>query len=491
MHVLPIEAYTSQEWFDREQKQIFSKVWRYAGFVEDLTQPGQYIAVQAGLNSIFIVMGEDKKLRAFHNICRHRGTQLLRAVGKTQKAITCPYHDWTYDLDGNLISVPDEEPEFPALDKSCLSLKAASVATWRGMLFVHPDPNVGPIADWFGEIEPRLGPHKVDELVEYPDAASSKEVKANWKIVVENYIDVYHLAHLHSGTLAMYDHAKAEYGFVGPHYTCWEPLSSEYRENIKQNAPMPLILDEDQLGASVPMLFPGLGLSEDETSWSIFHVFPVAPDLTRIETRTKVKNASSWEFMKQEWRSWSFWKKQITGKYDVNDSSHENDPMTSGDFMAEDIYACEQQQKSLQSPYFEVGPSAQNGEGPVRQHQQIVLDYMNEEDTPSKTPDKTKAISAKKEQVEGVRATVEVVLQGEACNVLVDTGQTILDAAREAGLEPPFSCESGICGKCQAQLVEGNVHMKACMALDDREIENGTILTCQAVPLTSSLRVEY
>ena len=112
MHHLPVKAYTSQEWFDREQEIIFSKTWAYAGFVEDLTEPGQYISVQAGLNNIFIVMGRDRRLRAFHNICRHRGTQLIRAVGKTQKALTCPYHDWTYDLEGNLISVPEEDAEF-------------------------------------------------------------------------------------------------------------------------------------------------------------------------------------------------------------------------------------------------------------------------------------------------------------------------------------------------------------------------------------------
>ena len=100
MPILPVAAYTSQEWFDREQERIFSRTWAFAGFAEDITEPGQYISVQAGLNSIFIVMGRDRRRRAFHNICRHRGTQLLRAVGQTQRAIVCPYHDWTYDLRG-------------------------------------------------------------------------------------------------------------------------------------------------------------------------------------------------------------------------------------------------------------------------------------------------------------------------------------------------------------------------------------------------------
>lgn len=108
-HNLPVEAYSSQEWFDNEQAKLFSKTWRYAGFVEDLNKAGDFITVQAGLNNIFIVMGEDKTLRAFHNMCRHRGTQLLRSVGKTQQSITCPYHDWTYNLKGELCSVPEEK----------------------------------------------------------------------------------------------------------------------------------------------------------------------------------------------------------------------------------------------------------------------------------------------------------------------------------------------------------------------------------------------
>ncbi len=374
MHVLPVSAYTSQDWFDREQEQIFSRTWAYAGFAEDLSEPGQYLSAQAGLNNIFIIMGRDRRLRAFHNICRHRGTQLLRAAGKSQKAITCPCHDWTYDLEGNLVSVPEERTEFRGLDKSCLGLKPASVDIWRSMIFVHPDPDAGSIMAWFGEVEPHLGPHKVDELVEYPEARTSYEIKANWKIVVENYIDVYHLAHLHSGTLAQYDHAKADFGFVGPHYAFREPISADYAENLEANAPTPLVLPPDQAGAWVPMLFPGIGLAESESSWSTFIITPLAAELTRVENRMRVKNASSWAFTSQEWSSSSFWANKIKGKYEPAEGV--DDPMTGGDFTAEDIYACEQQQKSLKSPYFEVGASAERTESPVRQHQQVVLDAL-------------------------------------------------------------------------------------------------------------------
>lgn len=373
--ILPVEAYTDPEWFDLEMRHIFSSTWAYAGFAEDIKEPGQFKSVQAGLNNIIVVMGRDHRLRAFHNMCRHKGTQLLRAEGKIKKAITCPYHDWTYDLEGELISVPKMDAEFANLDKRCLGLKRAAVDIWRGMLWVHPEENAPAVSQWFGAVEPHLGAHQPNQLVEAADYKVVEEIKANWKIVVENYIDHYHLAQLHSGTLNMYDHSKAEFGFVGPHFAFWEPLDSEYAANLKKNASMPLIdhIPEEQLGASVPMLFPGIGLGESETAWSVFHIIPISVNHTRVEVRTKVMQSSDWEFAKYGMRSASFWEKRLGPKYASADKSH---PLGSADFMQEDIYVCEQQQKSFQSPYFELGPSASHGESPVREHQQVVWEYL-------------------------------------------------------------------------------------------------------------------
>lgn len=376
MPILPVEAYTSQEWYDREQECIFSRTWAFAGLAEDISEPGQYISIQAGLNNLFVVMGRDRRLRAFHNICRHRGTQLLRAVGKTRRAIVCPYHDWTYDLEGCLISVPARESQFPDLDLQGIRLKKASVDLWRGMLWVHPDENQGSIMRWFGEIEPHLGPHEVERLPEYAEGRSEHLIDANWKIVVENYIDGYHLAHLHSGTLSMYDHAQIQSGFVGPHFAFWEPLTADYAEKVEQNAPYPLVIPAGKAGAWVPMLFPGIGLSELESSWSVFHVTPLAPDRSRVVIRTRVANASTWGFTRQAMRSYGFWAKRVSGKFE---DGADDDPLKSGDFMAEDVYACEQQQKSLKSPYYEHGPSSK-GEAGVRGHQELVLAWLEGHD---------------------------------------------------------------------------------------------------------------
>lgn len=393
MHALPASAYTSQQWFDKEMQHVFSKTWQFAGFFEDVAEPGDSITVQAGLNNIFIIKGRDHRLRAFHNICRHRGTQLIRAVGKGQKSLTCPYHDWTYDLEGQLISVPKQEQEFPELKgkelhKCGLNLHQASVDIFKGMLFVHPDLNAPSIMEFFGEVQPYLGPHKPEDLIEFSEQEDqpfyTKEIEANWKIIVENYIDHYHLAQLHAGTLNMYDHTNAQFGWVGPHYWFYEPLITEYLENLEKLSSAPLIdtVPKEKIGAYVPWLFPNLGLAEGENGWDTFHLTPLSPTRTRVVIRSKVMNVSEREHTKQYNRSnkESFWLEHGTfPKYQTDDNSDSTDPMHSANFMAEDVYVCEQQQKSLSSPYFSVGAQAERGEYAIRKFQQVVKDWIEKE----------------------------------------------------------------------------------------------------------------
>lgn len=381
MPILPVEAYTSEKWFKEEQRLIFGNTWQFAGFIEDLKEPGDYITTQCGLQNILILKDKNLSLKAFHNLCRHRGTQLLRAVGKVQKAITCPYHDWTYNTAGQLISVPEKKSDFPDLELNKICLHKASVATWRGMIWVHPKTNVEPIESWFEKIEPHLGPHNPNRLIEYPNSKLETIIHANWKIVAENYMDVYHLSHLHSNTLHMYNHAKADYGFVGKHYQFKEPLKKKYKENLNELSPFKIIkeMENDSNGAYVPLLFPNLGLGETEASWSTFQIIPLAPDKTKVIVRTKLEEMSHWEYTKQSIKSYNAWSK-IMGSTTKYGNTDKNDPMASGDFMEEDKFACEQQQKSLATPLFTIETTALHKESMIVDFQKIIAEYMKSND---------------------------------------------------------------------------------------------------------------
>lgn len=381
MGYLPQAAYYSQEWFDKEMATLFSNTWQFAGLVEDVKDAGDFITVKAGLNNLIVLKTESGNLKSFHNMCRHRGTPILETAGKSKKMITCPYHDWVYNTEGDLISVPEKSTEFTHLShplKDCgLNLKPAQVGVFKGMIFVHPDFEAPSLAEYFKGLEGYLGPHRVEELIEYRpnngEKVYSEVVQANWKLVAENYMDHYHLAHLHKDTLNMYNHKQAKFGWVGDHYWFYEPLASTYAKKLHELSPYPIIpsIPENQMGAYVPWFFPNIGISESESTWSTFHLEPIAPNQTRISIRTKVADVAGGQWISQYLKSSlnDFWRTEKKG-------SHHAEPLNSGDFMQEDVFVCEQLQKSLMSPYFEVGAWAKRGEQAILEFQKRVLKAM-------------------------------------------------------------------------------------------------------------------
>ena len=376
-NLLSAKDYTCEQIFTLEQQKVLSTTWHFCGLAEDISLPNDYLTVQAGLNNLLVYRDKQGELKALHNICRHRGMQLVEGKGKLKRTISCPYHDWTYNQSGELKSLPKQKQEFAGIDKTCLSLKQAQVGIWRGMIWAHPDANAMPVAEYFASMNQHLAPYDVESLIEVKDSVIEQVIHANWKLVVENYIDHYHLAQLHAGTLAMYNHKQAQFGFAGEHFYFWEPLTNDYQANIAKNAPYPMLMDKDdvRLGAWVPMLFPCVGLAETESSWSVFHIIPLAVNKTKVVIRNKVKNCSAMQFLKQSASSYNYWQRKVKGKYHSEDAAH---PLASGDFIKEDVYVCEQLQKSLASPYFEFGPSANYSERPIREFQKRILRLVKE-----------------------------------------------------------------------------------------------------------------
>jgi glycine betaine catabolism A len=184
-------CYLAPEFFARERDKIFSREWTYVGRDETLAERGSYQVVEVSGESILIVRGDDR-LHAFYNLCRHRGCQLVLGVdeshGRFGGGIRCPYHSWTYTLDGTLKSAPflDEPPDLP--------LHKVSVDTWGGFVFVSLDPRQT-LAEQLGEIPDRTRRYPLAELriartIVY-------DVAANWKVILENYNECYHCAGVH------------------------------------------------------------------------------------------------------------------------------------------------------------------------------------------------------------------------------------------------------------------------------------------------------
>ena len=203
---LPWSWYSDPDVLRREQERIFRRSWQYVGHTGRVREVGDRFAAWAGEIPVLVVRAEDG-VRAFLNVCRHRGSLLVDGEG-TGKSVQCPYHAWTYDLDGTLRAAPrsDREPEF---DPEGLSLVPLRIETWGPFLFVNPDDEAPPLADTLGPVT-ELVP--VDDLVFH--SRDDYDLAANWKIACENYLECYHCPVAHKGFSAAYDVDPDEYRLV-------------------------------------------------------------------------------------------------------------------------------------------------------------------------------------------------------------------------------------------------------------------------------------
>ena len=194
---VPWSWYSDPEVLRLEQERIFRRAWQYVGHDGRAAEVGARFAAWAGDVPVLVVRTDDG-LRAFLNVCRHRGSLLVEGDG-AQASIQCPYHAWTYGLDGSLRAAPRSERE-PDFDGSELSLVPLLLESWGPFLFVNPDENAPPLAETLGPLPELLS---VDELVFR--SRDDYELAANWKIGCENYLECYHCPVAHKGFSAAYD----------------------------------------------------------------------------------------------------------------------------------------------------------------------------------------------------------------------------------------------------------------------------------------------
>jgi phenylpropionate dioxygenase-like ring-hydroxylating dioxygenase large terminal subunit len=147
---IPFDWYSDPSVLRLERDRIFRRTWQYAGRADQVAEPGAYFTCDLGGIPIVVVRGEDGTLRGFHNVCRHRGSLVCEGEGK-RASLQCPYHAWTYALDGTLRAAPRSDL-VPGFDKDELGLRPAAVGSWGPFVFVNPDPDAVPLGDWLGDL---------------------------------------------------------------------------------------------------------------------------------------------------------------------------------------------------------------------------------------------------------------------------------------------------------------------------------------------------
>jgi phenylpropionate dioxygenase-like ring-hydroxylating dioxygenase large terminal subunit len=198
---LPSQIYTSASILSDEMQTVFKQYPMVAGHANQLRKPGSYLLSDWEKFPFVIVRGDDGKLRAFINACRHRGARLVNSTGDQLKAFVCPYHGWSYALDGTLKSMT-RPCNFLGVDKSKCNLRELPVLESNGLIWIHPSFNGDLNLDnYLGDIAEDLVNFDLDKLVTFK---KSKRIKnANWKLLLKTYLEGYHVPYLHRNTLQM------------------------------------------------------------------------------------------------------------------------------------------------------------------------------------------------------------------------------------------------------------------------------------------------
>ena len=191
---LPGEAYASPEVFAWEQRHFTEGSWVCVGRATDLERPGDQRALRIGSISMLLVRTGAGQLRGFYNVCRHRGHELLEpGTGRSGRGIKCPYHGWVYGLDGDCRATPRFGSD--DLDRAEFPLVPVRVEEWHGWVFVNVSGDAPPLAEHLGNLDAVVADHRAERLVAL--ASHEYEVAANWKIVIENYLECYHCSSIH------------------------------------------------------------------------------------------------------------------------------------------------------------------------------------------------------------------------------------------------------------------------------------------------------
>jgi Rieske 2Fe-2S family protein len=330
---LPQRSFIGPEVFAEEEKKIFSREWVCVGHESDIEKPGDYIVRMVAGESLIIVRDRRAQLHAFYNICRHRGTRLCEEAEGHGAAIQCPYHAWTYALDGSL-RAPHMDT-VPGFEKRDYSLHAAQIGVWEGLMFVSLAKEVPALEERFAPLKGKFSHWNLPRL--RSARRITYDVNANWKLIFENYSECYHCPGVHPALarVSPYDSAEndlTEGPFLGGFMTIAQGKSLTMSGNACAR-PVGDLSGEEHARVFYYSIFPNLLLSMHPDYVMVHQLWPQSPGRTLIEC------------------DWFFHAKAAGESYNPDDAIEFWD-MTN----RQDWHVCELSQQGIASRAYEPGP---------------------------------------------------------------------------------------------------------------------------------------
>ena len=283
---LPNAAYWSPAWLALEQERVFRRSWVFAGAEAEIPKPGDIKPIEIGGAPIMLLRDQDSKIHGLHNVCRHRGAKLI--TERCHKAtITCPYHAWTYGLDGKLrarphFNGPDRIDRFDNGGGEKLDLVPARVETWNGCIFVNLSGDAEPLAAWLAPLLRRAAAYDFSAI--RWAGKLDFEVAANWKLACENYMEGYHVFALHPRLLEFAPMNRRWSGEWLEHVFYNDYAFEEVEAGRGQGLPYyPGLSERDSRRGLWFLCFPNFAAEVYPDQFTVLASYPLAPDKTREE----------------------------------------------------------------------------------------------------------------------------------------------------------------------------------------------------------------
>lgn len=278
----PWEAY-DRELFDLEMVRVFGRSWLWLGDTDDLQKPGDYVTGTIGTQPVIVIRTTDGQIKGYLNNCRHRASSVVTApVGNCGSSMVCPYHNWTYDLDGRLIGIPDRVRMYPdGLPMEQYGLVPIRIeVAWGKLVFGCLSHRAPAFRDWIAPIADRYDRYRFDTFQRYPRELD-QVYPINWKAFVENSNDDYHVRFVHRRINAQRKQLDTVVRFAGRTCSGYKPHPDSFdttggRDDMAQ---------EDLAGHFADFIYPNLTPLPYATMLILVRADPIAPDRTRLFSR--------------------------------------------------------------------------------------------------------------------------------------------------------------------------------------------------------------